>query len=134
MSTFEDQSQVILQAPTPTVGFQGRAVYDGSDEQNLSDALTIDEWQAIAQRLNLPPRQLQITRFVFDGLEESEIALRLRISPHTVHAHLNRMYKKLAVSSRCALLVQVFLIQLQEVALQPASKNEGSGETVRALV
>lgn len=130
MSTFEDQSHVILHAPL-AVCFQGRAGYDGAYEQKYSDALTIDEWQSIARRLDLPPRQLQVTRSIFDGIEEREIAQRLEISPHTVHAHLNRMYRKLDVSNRCALLVQVFLAHLQEVALQPALETDDSGANVK---
>lgn len=133
MSTFEDQSRVMLRSPTPNISFQDPAVYLEAYQKSLSDAITVDAWQAIARRLNLPPRQLQITRSMFDGLDEREMAHRLGISPHTVHAHLNRMYKKLDVSSRCALLVQVFLAHLQEVALKPVLETDGSGESVKAF-
>jgi DNA-binding NarL/FixJ family response regulator len=49
---------------------------------------------------------------VFDGFDQEEISRELNISPHTVHTHLDRLYRKLRVKSRCELVVLVFLAYL----------------------
>ena len=64
-------------------------------------------WKQIAGRLGLSERQLQIVRGVFDDLTEYAIALELSISPHTVHAHFNRLYQKLAVRTRVELVLRI---------------------------
>ena len=45
---------------------------------------------------------------VFDDKKEVEIAQELKISAHTVHTYLGRLYRKLNVSSRAQLIVRVF--------------------------
>lgn len=66
------------------------------------------EWDAIRAELNLSPRESQILCGVFDDLSESGIASKLGISVHTVHTYFERLYRKVGVSSRPALLVRVF--------------------------
>jgi DNA-binding CsgD family transcriptional regulator len=44
---------------------------------------------------------------VFDDQKETAIAANLGISTHTVHTHLERLYRKLRVSSRVSLVVRV---------------------------
>jgi DNA-binding NarL/FixJ family response regulator len=88
---------LLTPAPDPRVpiGRQGRFL------------LSEPEWQAIAGRLNLSPRELQIVRCVFDDRKEKAIAAELAISSHTVHTHLVRLYRKLRVASRIELIVRV---------------------------
>jgi LuxR family maltose regulon positive regulatory protein len=50
----------------------------------------------------LSERELQVLRFVADGLGDREIAERLVVSPHTVHRHVSNILAKLGVSSRAA--------------------------------
>ena len=66
------------------------------------------EWRSIGRSLKLSPRELQIVRCLFDDDTEAAIALRLGISSHTVHTYLERLYRKVGVSSRVALVVRVF--------------------------
>lgn len=61
------------------------------------------EWQEIGRCLRLSPREIQIVRHACEDRKELSIALALRISRHTVHTHLSRVYRKLGVSSRCKL-------------------------------
>ena len=77
-----------------------------------SSHLSNDEWQSIADLLGLSDRQQQVVRCIFDGFDEPMIAKVLGISCHTVHAHLNRLYKKIHVKSRCELIVRLFLAYL----------------------
>ena len=53
-----------------------------------------------AQGESLSDREAQILRLVGDGLTNREIAERLFLSRYTVESHINRIYRKLAVSSR----------------------------------
>jgi len=64
-------------------------------------------WNALARSLWLSRRELQIVRGVFDDRTEFAIAADLNISTHTVHTHVERLHRKLAVTDRVALVVRV---------------------------
>ncbi len=88
------------------------------------DLYTADVWCCIADSLSLSTRELQITQGVFDDMPEKAIARELGISPHTVHTHLDRLYHKLQVSSRVALVVRIaqchcFLCQQPDSVVPP---------------
>ena len=70
--------------------------------------LSEDQWRTIARSLLLSGREFQILQNIFDDRKELAIAEELGISAHTVHTHLERLYRKLAVGSRCGLIVRVF--------------------------
>ena len=50
----------------------------------------------------LSARELEVLRFVTEGLSSVEVAERLVLSPRTVEQHLQSIYSKLGVSSRAA--------------------------------
>jgi len=50
----------------------------------------------------LTGREVEVLRLVAQGLTDAQVAARLIVSAHTVHAHLRAIYGKLAVSSRAA--------------------------------
>lgn len=75
--------------------------------------LSDDEWESIAALLRLSGRQKQIVRCIFDGEDEDAMAHALGISAHTVHTHVDRLYRKLGVRSRSEVVVQLFLAYLQ---------------------
>ncbi|HEU0000335.1 MAG TPA: BREX system ATP-binding domain-containing protein [Ktedonobacteraceae bacterium] len=52
----------------------------------------------------LSPRELEIVQLVADDLTTPEIAERLIISPRTVTTHLDRIYTRLGINSRTALV------------------------------
>lgn len=74
-----------------------------------SSHLNAREWRSVMRSLDLSDRQLEVVQCVFDGLDEPSIAEKLDVSAHTIHAHLNRLYKKIRVKSRCEVIVRVFL-------------------------
>ncbi len=80
-------------------------------------------WLEIARTLGITRRELQIVQSVFDNQHEADIAKRFEISPHTVHMHLNRLFKKLTVTSRTELVLriveQMITITLSETAVLP---------------
>ena len=69
--------------------------------------LPYDGWRTIAQSLRISNRELQIIQGIFDDQKEFAIADELMISVHTVHTHLERLYRKLGVSSRVALVLYI---------------------------
>ncbi|MEI8043733.1 MAG: helix-turn-helix transcriptional regulator [Verrucomicrobiota bacterium] len=80
-------------------------------------------WSEIAKAMGITKREIQIIQGVFDNRHEVDIAERLRISPHTVHMHLNRLYKKLIVTSRTELVLRIVqemvTLTLSETAVLP---------------
>ena len=49
---------------------------------------------------NLSDREMQVLKFLVDGLDYRNIAEKLDISPNTVRKHIDNIYKKLYVTSR----------------------------------
>ncbi len=74
------------------------------------------QWDAIATRLRLSARELEIVRCIFGGDKETKIAADIGISRHTVHSHVKRMYRKLEIRDHAELAVRVFETY---VAMQP---------------
>ncbi len=70
--------------------------------------LSEKQWSSITHALSITTREQQVIQGVFSGLNEACIANRLRISAHTVHTHLDRIYRKLNVSCRSDLVVRIF--------------------------
>jgi DNA-binding CsgD family transcriptional regulator len=54
-------------------------------------------------RADLTEQELQIARFVSEGLTNREVAAQLFLSPRTIDFHLRNVYKKLGINSRTAL-------------------------------
>jgi predicted ATPase/DNA-binding CsgD family transcriptional regulator len=50
----------------------------------------------------LTAREVEVLRLVATGLTDLQIADKLILSPHTVHAHISSIYSKLGVTSRSA--------------------------------
>ena len=80
--------------------------------------LTYDAWKTIAKSLRISDRELEIVQRIFDDRKELAIADELKISMHTVHTHLERLYRKLGVSSRTALVLYILAEYLS--SLPPA--------------
>jgi DNA-binding NarL/FixJ family response regulator len=57
---------------------------------------------------NLTARELEILRLLAEGLGAKEIARRLVVSPKTVGAHVERIYRKLGVRTRAQAVAVAF--------------------------
>ena len=77
-------------------------------------------WREIARSLKLSGRELQILRDVFDDYTEFTIAANLKVSPHTIHTHCERLYRKLAVTDRVKLVLRV-IYEFLALTLAPGS-------------
>jgi len=60
-----------------------------------------------APRISFSPRESEIARMVAKGYPNKTIAAVLDISPWTVSTHLRRIFAKLHVSSRAAMVAQL---------------------------
>ncbi len=96
--------------PAADANLEQSAVPERSDARNGSPGralLTRAEWDAAENTLHLSGREREIAEAVFDDRTESAIARELGISPHTVHTHVERLYRKLSVASRTQLVLRL---------------------------
>jgi DNA-binding CsgD family transcriptional regulator len=54
----------------------------------------------------LSPRMRDTLQHLLAGDSEKEVALKLKLSPHTVHIHVKSIYKRFKVSSRGELMAK----------------------------
>jgi DNA-binding CsgD family transcriptional regulator len=110
------------------------------EEQLLLDA-EVGGVRLLAMRRGCPspisllsPREQEIARMVASGYPNKTIASVLEISSWTVASHLRRIFMKLRVSSRAAMVTRLSSSALSELSLSGADPNdqvfprEGSGK------
>lgn len=61
----------------------------------------------INHRIKLSPRERAIAKLVAQGLDNKSIAKSLNISPWTVATYLRRIFSKLGVTSRAAMIARI---------------------------
>jgi DNA-binding CsgD family transcriptional regulator len=76
------------------------------------DPMTVDQ---------LTPQELQIARFVAQGLANKEVASQLFLSPRTIDSHLRNVFAKLGIKSRTQ-LARLPLGDLDDAALTGAAR------------
>jgi DNA-binding CsgD family transcriptional regulator len=81
---------------------------DGAVLSGGGQFVATQEWKAICSHLKLSPREADIAALLLTDSTEAAVARELSISSHTVHSHLERLYRKLNVHSRCELVVRLF--------------------------
>jgi len=72
--------------------------------------LTTDEWCVVSGYLALSARESEIARYILENMSEVQIAARLSISPRTVHAHTERIYRRLGVHGRYQLVLRLLSV------------------------
>ena len=80
-------------------------------------------WSEIAKALGITKREMQIIQGVFDNHTQQGIASRLNMNEHTAHTHLNRLFKKLNITTRTELVLrimeQMIALTLAETGVLP---------------
>lgn len=66
------------------------------------------EWERLVSELGFTSRQAELIDGILQGWSDQQIARELQISPHTVRAHLQRVFEAQGVTDRTALVVEVF--------------------------
>lgn len=94
----------------------GEVVMSPRTKQWLQEALvgTKAETESILD-LGLTPREIEVLKLVSVGLSNSEIAQELFISPLTAKTHVARLFGKLGVPSRAALVARAKNLDLGSV-------------------
>jgi ATP/maltotriose-dependent transcriptional regulator MalT len=64
-------------------------------------------WESVARKLDLSPMELRIVQAIFNDCSELTIAEQFQVAPATIHTHCRRLYTKLHVSNRVALVLLV---------------------------
>jgi pSer/pThr/pTyr-binding forkhead associated (FHA) protein len=95
----------------------GRVVLEVVDEKSIKQATAILEhrptkialgdagrlaYEATIERLS--DTQIRVLRLLLTGQTEKEMAAKLFVSPHTVHSHIQAVYRELGVTSRAELM------------------------------
>lgn len=75
-------------------------------------------------QLQLSPREQEIVRMVAEGHPNKVIAVVLNISPWTVGTHLRRIFAKLGVGSRAAMVARCAEIAKSSNLLHPTSRYD----------
>jgi DNA-binding NarL/FixJ family response regulator len=76
---------------------------NGSVKALLDDA---GDFSQKGRLSHITGREREVIECACQGLSNNEIARRLALSPHTVKAHLNRIFRKLNVTSRSKLMTR----------------------------
>jgi DNA-binding CsgD family transcriptional regulator len=101
-------SKHLTPAAAPSRPGQIRYPHSASGSALLSEA----DWGEVARALGLSVREQQTVRGVFDNRTERALAVDLGIAACTVHTHLERLYRKLGVTTRVQLVLRVMAVLL----------------------
>ena len=80
----------------------GRKLNSEQVQRTAEEAVSALEEELQRRSSGLDSPEIDVLRLVADGLNNTEIADRLVLSPRTVHAHLRSIFDKLGVNSRTA--------------------------------
>jgi LuxR family maltose regulon positive regulatory protein len=76
-----------------------------SNVKTISDPFIIKELSA-TPKISLTPREIEILKYIADGLRNKEIADKLFLAPETVKKHLYNIYQKFDIHSRMNVVVK----------------------------
>ena len=82
---------------------------------------TEKQWEELESRLELPLRQSQVIRQLFEARSDKQIAEAIGVSLPTVRSHLCRLYNKFNVQDRTELVLYV----MRELLTINAINHEG---------
>jgi DNA-binding NarL/FixJ family response regulator len=71
--------------------------------------------ETLVETLDLSPARRRVVACALQGLSEKDIARQVRLSPHTVHNHIQAIYQLLGVHSRSELLARLLKAGRAEV-------------------
>ena len=100
--------RLIASAPCDKTALHGRAVVVLDVRVDSYRCVLIRQPDTVAvESIELSPREREIARLVAKGLPNKVIARLLEISTWTVGTYLRRIFAKLAVSSRAAMVAKL---------------------------
>ena len=97
----EEKPEVIVRAIEEIIEFGGAPMSPRIARKTMNLlAQATPSVQADKNTEKLSDREMQVLKFLVDGLDYRNIAEKLDISPNTVRKHIDNIYKKLYVTSR----------------------------------
>jgi DNA-binding CsgD family transcriptional regulator len=111
------------EAPEPGGEVVLEVVVDGASYQLVRHEDRRDAFRDV----RLSPRELEIARLIANGHTNRTIAVVLDISPWTVSAHVRRVFAKLDVGSRAAMIGKL----VADGFLAPAPDGRGGAQAGR---
>lgn len=72
--------------------------------------LSPDAWQHIVAELQLSPQQARIVSLILQGKQDKEIAAELNLNRYTIKTYLRRIFDRLNLDDRLALVLRIFAI------------------------
>lgn len=69
--------------------------------------LNEEHWSYVRRRFHMTPRELQVAKLVCRGLNNEEIARKLKIKPGTAKTHLRNIYRRIRVKNKVAMLLKL---------------------------
>lgn len=82
------------------------------------------KWSAVVHNLSLSERESAIAALLLRGHSQPQIAAEMKISVHTVHTHLERLYRKLGVHSGKAVIAKLFQVYVETSQSQIQDKRK----------
>jgi len=70
--------------------------------------LSDSEWDMLAKKMRLTPRETQVLRGVFAEQTDDAIGIELGITTRTVRAHLGKIYQECECRTRTGAVVTAF--------------------------
>ena len=107
---------VLYVVPESTV-MQGTAILEHRATIAALACAGIPAYESTLERLS--ETQLRVLRLLLTGGSEKEMATELFVSPHTVHSHIQAVYRELGVTSR-AELMSIFI---DRAAIEPRGRS-----------
>ena len=97
----EEKPEVIVRAIEEIIEFGGAPMSPRIARKTMNLlAQATPSVQTDKNTENLSEREMQVLKFLVDGLDYKNIAEKLDISPNTIRKHIDNIYKKLYVTSR----------------------------------
>ncbi|MBI3791434.1 MAG: hypothetical protein HY275_11230 [Gemmatimonadetes bacterium] len=94
-----------------------RAARDPARDERPMIAAVLPTPEALIRRYRLTPRQAEVALEVAFGGRNRDVATRMGLSVHTVRRHVERILKKLGISSRGSILSRMLAPAM--MALEP---------------
>jgi DNA-binding CsgD family transcriptional regulator len=108
--------------PANVVPCEAAGMVDALHPLAGSSMLNDEAWAEVARALHLSGREVQTVRGVFDNDKEAAIAANLGIAFGTVHTHMERLFRKLSVTTRVELVLRVMETFLMDEASHAHSR------------
>jgi DNA-binding NarL/FixJ family response regulator len=89
------------------------ALFMGQTLNTLSSAdppIPPEKWAALMRQLNLSFQQSRVIELILKNYCDKEIAAEMNLKVPTVRTHIGRLFKRLQVENRLALVLKIFAL------------------------